>query len=277
MRDTTSAFWYLAQQDTVVIAELIEFTHSTQMFRWTTSNDKIVSSGYTYIPFAGGTGGGIEESIDLGISTIDFVVINSGNELDPIIQANELDMALMTVRRVHVSTPDGGSIEIYRGKVGDYGVTRQQISGQARNFFNSINIQWPPYTYMDQCAWRFGGAGCGINTTSYTVVSTASPVSSGYRLGANCAINSISNGYYNKGRFTFTSGANSGTARSVRNHTAAGLIEFSHAYPYNISSGDTFSLYPGCSKRLIDDCTSKYNNVRNALAFPWIPKQENAF
>ena len=276
MRSANSVFWALSQQDNVNIAELIEFSSRFYTWRWTTANQDIVSSGYTYTPMPGGPGGGIEESIDLGISTILFTLTNSGDEFNPVLQANDLDMASVIVRRIHVSTPDAGSIEIYRGKVGDYTFTRDQITGQARNFFNSINVQWPYYTYMDQCAWRFGGVGCGFDTSSITVSSTASPVSSGYRLGAIASIASVAPGYYDRGRFTFTSGANSGCIRTVRVQSGS-RIEFSHVVPYDIASGDTFDLFPGCRKRMIDDCTSKYNNVRNFLGFPWIPKQEQAF
>jgi len=276
MRSTSSAYWYLAQQDNVNIAELIQLTSRTFTWRWTTCNQDIVSSGYTWVPFLGNTGSGIEESIDLAIATIDFTMANSGDDFRAVLEANELDMASIIVRRVHVSTPDGGSVEIYRGKVGDYVFDRNQITGQARNFFNSINVQWPPYTYMDQCAWRFGSTGCGYNTSSVTVSSTARAVTSGYRLGALVDIASKAVGYYDKGRFTFISSVNSGHTRSVRVHSGS-RIEFSHAMPYDIVSGSLFELYPGCRKRMIDDCTSKYNNVRNFLGFPWIPKQENAF
>jgi uncharacterized phage protein (TIGR02218 family) len=260
----------------VNIAELIEFSSRTFTWRWTTSNKNIVSSGYTYVPFLGGTGNGIEESIDLGIATIDFVVTNSGNDMEPVITANDLDMASIIVRRIHVGTPDAGSVEIFRGKVGDYTLNRDQVNGQARNFFNSINVQWPMYTYMDACAWRFGSEGCGFDTSSVTISTTAYPVSSGYRLGAFLNIASREIAYFEKGRFTFTSGSNSGQARSVRVHSGT-RVEFSHSMPYTIASGDQFQIYPGCRKRLVDDCTSKYNNDRNFLGFPWIPKQENAF
>lgn len=276
MREASSAFYALCQEDHVNIAELIEFSTRTYTWRWTTSNQDIVSSGYTFEPFPGQAGGGIEEGIDLRIATIDFTLQNSGGTFDAVLGANDLDMAGITVRRVHVSTPDAGSIEIYRGKVGDYVFDRKQINGQARNFFNSINVQWPYYTYMDQCAWRFGSVGCGFNTASITVSSTAYPVSSGDRLNVYANIASVSNNFYDKGRLTFVSGANSGHARSVRYQTG-NLLALSHSLPYAVSSGDQFQLYPGCSKRIVDDCTSKYNNVRNALAFPWIPKQESAF
>ena len=276
MRSVSSAFWLALQQDGISICELIELSARTKTWRWTTNNQAMVNSGNTYEVFPGQTSSGIEESSDLGISTIDFVLVNSGNEFDQLLRADEIDMAAVVVRRVITTSPDAGDIEIYRGKVGDYAYNRNQITGQARNFFNSINVQWPYYTYMDQCTWRFGGTGCGYDTTSVTVSSTAYPVSSGYRLGALTDLSSMANGFYDRGRFAFTSGANSGQMRTVRVHTGT-RIEFSHVVPYDVSSGDTFDLYPGCRKRILDDCTSKYNNTINALAFPFIPKQENAY
>jgi uncharacterized phage protein (TIGR02218 family) len=276
MRSVSSAFWLACQQDTVLITELITMTSKNKTWRWAISNDSVISSGYNYIPFPGNTAQGIEEGIDLTIATIDFTITNSGSDFDYLMANNDLEMASVVVKRVLTNSPDLGSVEIYRGKLGDYGYNRDQITGQARNFFNSINIEWPYYTYLDQCAWRFGSPGCGYDTSSVTVSSIVANVSSGYRLGVFVAISSKSPGYYERGRFTLTSGANSGSARSVRTHTGQ-LIEFSHAYPYPIADGDTFSLYPGCRKRLIDDCTSKFNNAGNFLGFPWIPKQENAF
>lgn len=276
MREASSVFYALCQEDFVNIAELITLQARTFTFRWTTSNQEIVSSGSIYTPFPGETASGIEEGIDLRIATIDFTLTNSGSDFDAVLSANDLDMASIVVKRVHVSTPDAGSIEIYRGKIGDYVFDRNQITGQARNFFNSINVQWPYYTYMDQCAWRFGSTGCGFNTSSITVTSTSYPVSSGDRLQVYVRVASVANNFYDKGRLTFTTGANSGHARSIR-YQVGNKLSLSHSLPYAISSGDGFQLYPGCSKRIVDDCTSKYNNVRNALAFPWIPKQENAF
>lgn len=276
MRDVSSAFWQALQEDNIQICELVTLSHYTGTFRWTTANQDIVNSGDNYTPFMGTTDRGIEESVDLGIGVIDFTMINSGDTFRAIIEANDLDMAGLLIRRVLVNSPNLGSVEIYRGKIGDYSHNRSQITGQARNLFGSINIQWPYYTYMDQCAWRFGSTPCGFNTASITVTGSSTPVSSGYRLGALCSVGSFAPGYYDRGRFTFTSGANSGYARTVRTSSGS-RVEFSHAFPYNISSGDRFSLYRGCRKRLVDDCHSTYNNARNALAFPWIPQQEKAF
>lgn len=277
MRSVSSVFWAALQQDGISICELITLTSKARTWRWAISNDIVVNSGQSYVPFPGNTAQGIEEGIDLTIATIDFTIVNSGTELDYLMSNSDLEMADILVRRVLVNSPDYGSVEIYRGKLGDYAYTRDEITAQARNFFNSINIQWPYYTYLDQCAWRFGSEGCGFDTSSVTVSSTCWPLAGGSRLGVNCAIQSQSSGYYDRGRFTFTSGANSGVARAVRIYEGGQTIYFSHAVPFDVASGDSFSLYPGCRKRMIQDCTSKYNNAKNFLGFPWIPKPENAF
>ena len=273
----SSAFWEALQQDGLEICELIELDSNTKSFRWTTCNVPIVSSGTTYLPFPGGSSGGIEESSDLGVTTIDFTMINSGGQFDELLITNELDMASVVVRRVFINTPDLGSMEIYRGKLGDYQYSRTAITGEARNIWNSANIDWPYYTYMDQCSWRFGSAGCGVNVSSNTVTGSEIVSVSSQRVFqlTSGAISPIGDGYYQAGRFTFLTGANSGIVRSIFQQSSD-LIGLSHPVPYTVTASDQWSISPGCRKRLVDDCTSKFNNSSNFLGFPWIPRQEAA-
>jgi hypothetical protein len=95
-----------------------------------------------------------------------------------------------------------------------------------------------------------------------------------------CASGTISRSYTNDrfkfGRATAITGANSGMIRSIMDQTADQLT-FSHPFAYTISSGDQFSIWPGCLKRTIEDCTSLYNNSKNNQAFQNIPNETDAF
>ena len=278
MRDINSAFFSRLQDsnNSINIVELIELQGRTNTWRWTTGNKTVVSSGNSYVPFPGRNEQGMEEGIDLNISVVGFVLSNSGGAFNELLDSNQLDFADITVRRVFVDTPDLGSMIHFTGKLGDYSYDRREISGEARNLFNSANVQWPYYTYMDQCAWRFGSEGCGVDTSSITIgvttILSASRISLVTQTGS---LSGYGNGYFLKGKATFTNGQNSGEVRSIRAHTGD-LLAFSHDLPYDISSGDTLDIYPGCRKRLIEDCTSKYDNSSNFLGFPWIPRQEQA-
>lgn len=280
MRGVNSAFFTALQQDVVLITELITLQTQTRDWKWTTNNVPVVSSGSTHDPFPGGTGSGIEESTDLGIATVDFVLANSGGAFDELLDGGDLDMAAVSIRRVLTNSPDLGSMTIFSGKLGDYSYTRRQIMGQARNEFDGVDIKWPYYTYMDQCAWRFGSVGCAFDTTTI-VVSGQLDLSGSDKLNALVGSASLTNsgyaaGHFDRGRITFLTGSNSGQIRTIRSQSGD-QIDFSHAVPFDVTSGDFFKIFRGCRKRPIHDCLSVFNNSSNFLGFHWIPRQENAF
>ncbi len=215
----------------------------------------------------------------MGIATIDFLLSNSGfNEL---IKGGNMDFADIVIRRVLTNSPDLDSMEIYRGKLSDFTYDRNQITGQARNIWNGMSTQWPYYTHMDQCAWRFGGVGCAFDTSSITVQSGTMIASASENLqiavgGSGFVSSGYLNNHFDRGRFTITGGVNSGEVRTIRAQSGD-AIDLSHALPFAVSSGDGYTIFRGCRKRLLEDCTSTFNNSSNFLGFPWIPRQENAF
>lgn len=281
----SSLFYQRLQADGLEIAEFIdlEFVNSTA-FHWTTANQPMT---YTlsgvptaYLPFPGGTGTGIEESIDLGVSVLDFTMANTGSALQEQLLVGDFALAGLKIGQSFIDTPDLGRMEIYVGKIGDFAYDRHELTGQARNLWKSLNVSWPYYTYQDKCAWRFGSAGCGFNTSSITIAINTVNVSSSdtlnIMLNSGTLTQSYAPGRFNLGRATFTGGVNSGLIRAIRTHTGD-LLSLGQALPNGNFAGMTLSIYPGCQKRLIDDCHSTYNNDKNFLGFPWIPTFEQAF
>lgn len=278
MRSVSSAFWAAMQTDALVMCELIDLTTRNNTYRWCTNNQPIVSSGYTFDPFPGGSEQGAEESTTLAIGTVNFTVANTGN-LTTLLSANAMDRSEVYVRRVFVDSPDLGALPVFRGELADFTRNRLAISGQARNLLQSAGRNWPIYTYLDTCVWRFGSTGCGFNTSSVTVttslnVSSSTPIV--LRATSGSLVGSYAPGQLERGRVTILSGANSGQVRTVRVSTGD-LMALSHSLPFPVSGDTMFSIYPGCRKRFIDDCTSKYNNANRFLGVPWMPKQEQAF
>jgi uncharacterized phage protein (TIGR02218 family) len=278
MRAINSAFYERLQRDGLQIAEIIELSTRTQTFRWTTCNVPIISSGNIYEPFPGQSLKGVEESTDLGVSISDFTVANTG-DIRSLVKGNQIDMADVVISRIFPDTPDLGRLEIYRGQIGDYTYNRHQVTGQARSQMQGNNQMWPYYTYMDVCAWRFGGTGCGFDTSSITVTTSlivSSSTTQLLRSATGAIANSFSPGQLEFGKLTMLSGANSGQVRTIIGNSGDLLI-LSHPLPFPISSGQLISVYPGCRKRLTEDCRSRFNNSSAWLGFKWIPRQENAF
>jgi uncharacterized phage protein (TIGR02218 family) len=287
MRNVSSAFRARLQEDGQM-AELIELRTATHEFRWTTSNQDIFAtlsgSVVKYEPFPGGTPQGIEESSDMGVAVIDFVMANTGEIFKAMMSGGDFSMADLSISRVFVDTPDLDRMVIYMGRIGDYSYNRVAMTGQARNRWGGVATQWPYYTYRDHCGWRFGSPGCGFDVTSVTYAVPNLNVNVGSSTTANILLNgsggflsqSFSNGRFDFGRLTVTGGVNSGQVRTIRVHTGD-MLSLSHPLSINSLAGATFSIFPGCRKRLVEDCASLYNNAENFLGWPWIPIQETAF
>lgn len=281
-----TAFYDRMQEDGLRMALLIDLETNGPSFRWTSANDPItytLSGNVTkYEPFPGQTLDGLRRSNDMQVSVIDFIVANTGTLLQDLISGYDLDLATVKIGRVFIDTPDLGRMDLFEGRMADHTYDRNAIAGQVRNRWNSANVSWPYYNYQDKCAWRFGGTGCGFDTSSITLT-----FSSGNLVTASCdqlnitlvsttLAQSYSNGRFDFGRITITDGPNSGHIRTIRSHSGD-LLQLSHKLPVNSFSTFDFSIFPGCRKRRIEDCRSLYNNDENFLAWPWIPIQEDGF
>lgn len=285
MRNISSAF-YGKLQESGELVELIDLECRNVSFHWTTGNNRLFAtlSGdlVEYLPFPGGTPAGIEESSDLGVAVIDFMMANTGAVFSSVMAGGDFATATLRVSRVFADTPDLDRMYIYQGQIGDYSYNRQTVTGQARNRWRGAQTQWPYYTYQDNCGWRFGSFGCGFNTASVTLTVTNSDVLVGsstnlaIRMTSGFLSNSYANERFDFGRFTVTGGVNSGQVRTIRQHSGD-LLMLSYPLSVNCLDAIAFDIFPGCRKRLINDCKSLYNNTRNFLGFPWVPIQENAY
>lgn len=286
VKSISQAFEDKLQTDGFKLAMLIDLETNNYSYRWTDSNRPItytLSSNPTeYLPFPGTTGNGLRQSSDLGVSVIDFIVANTGSLFGDLVNVYELDYATVKIGRVFTDTPDLGRLELFQGELADYSYDRNAIAGQVRNQYRSNRVRWPHYNYQDKCAWRFGSTGCGIDTTSYEVSFTAANIEASSTDGLDVTFvaatltQSYANARFNFGRLTVTDGPNSGSVRTIRNHTGD-LLQLSHQLPVNSFATFGFTVYPGCRKRRIADCKSIYNNAENFLGHPWIPIQEDGF
>lgn len=77
-------------------------------------------------------------------------------------------------------------------------------------------------------------------------------------------------GTFDGGKITFTSGLNAGRSMEIKGYVP-GLLVLALPMPYPVAVGDAYSLVPGCGKRVIEDCYSRYSNVVNFRGEPWRP------
>jgi hypothetical protein len=164
------------------------------------------------------------------------------------------------------------------GRISDFAWDRNQISGSVRDNWNSALQRWPYYNFQDGCIWKFGSPACGFDTSSVTIT-TSIDVASSTTIAVLCHSGSLTqsynNGFFDFGRFQATGGVNSGSVRTVRAHSGD-LLLMSHPFGATVASLEA-TVYPGCRKRRISDCRSKYDNEHNFFGNEWIPIQEDGF
>lgn len=279
----SSAYWLKLQQDDVRMAVAIDLFTPGDAFHWTTQNDDVAmdnSSGnaVTYTPFPGVPLGGTRKATDLTITTVNMIMANSGGVFDALILGKELGRSEIVLRRYFTDTPAFGTVEIMRGKIADFKWNRDEITGSVRDRWDSANQTWPYYNFQDGCIWKFGSPACGFDTSSVTITLSVD-VASSTQLKIMCVSGSLTQSYDNDfftfGKFSATGGVNSGQVRTVRAHSGDQL-DMSHQFGGVVSSLEA-KVFPGCRKRRITDCVSKYDNQVNFNGHEWIPIQENAF
>lgn len=280
-----TAFWQRLQGDNIDMCELVDLElPNGASFHWTTANQPLtytLSGDLTvYQPFPGAGATGFEDGIDLSVAVIDFVMANTGSVLQGQLLSQDFALGKLNIGEVFTDTPDLGRMPVYNGKIGDFSYNRHELTGQARNLWKSLNIQWPYYTYNDNCGWRFGSKGCGFNTASVTINVTSVVVGSSdvtkLLLPSGTLSNSFADGRFNFGRATITSGTNSGSVRPIMAHTGD-LLTLAYPLSNTDLTGIKVSIYPGCNKRIIDDCKSLYNNTKNFFGFWTMPKEGDAY
>lgn len=95
------------------------------------------------------------------------------------------------------------------------------------------------------CRWQFGDRFCQVALGPLMVTGT---VDSGLgQRGFTDAARAEAAGYFRRGRVTFTTGDNAGVSAEIKGHDAGGLFGLWPRLPFGISTGDQYSMTPGCS------------------------------
>lgn len=80
--------------------------------------------------------------------------------------------------------------------------------------------------------------------------------------------------YYDGGLVRFETGDNAGILREIKsaNLDSGGEVSLSLylRMPFNVSAGDTFTIWPGCDKSP-GTCQSRFSNIFNFQGFPYVP------
>ncbi len=83
------------------------------------------------------------------------------------------------------------------------------------------------------------------------------------------------NANFQQGTITFTSGVNSSVSATVGSVVAGTSLSLLYPLESVPAAGDTFTVYFGCDHTQ-STCQSKFRNLANFRAFPYVPPPQMA-
>lgn len=127
-------------------------------------------------------------------------------------------------------------------------------------------------TFSPGCKKKFGGTelfGCNKNLAAITVTGSVTSVTSPTIFRDSSRTEAVD--WFGAGEITFTSGSNVGLAPvKIKDYAADGTVTLYDAPYYALTNGITYSMVPGCRKRL-EDCRDKWANILRFGGDPWVP------
>ena len=187
------------------------------------------------------------------------------------------DNAEVTLHLVNWSAP-AERLLLRVGRLGE--VTREDGAFRAEIRGLAAALDQPNgRVFRPTCDADLGDARCGIDLGLAAYRGTGTVLSAyGNRRFSVSGLGAFAAGWFERGKLTWTSGANSGRAAEVRAHRiAVGAVTIELWQPMHgaIATADGFTVTAGCDKRFAT-CKAKFANPVNFRGFPHMPGNDFA-
>lgn len=148
------------------------------------------------------------------------------------------------------------------------------IKADVLSELNLLDTPMPRDVYQTQCKNQVFDPDCGLARAAWQVTGTVNAVTAGTtsRSGFGSAL-AQPDGWFNLGTVQFTSGANAGIKRTVKNFGGGGFY-FALPWPAAIALTDAFVALPGCNRSLDGNGCAKFSNRGRYRGEPFIPQPE---
>lgn len=124
------------------------------------------------------------------------------------------------------------------------------------------------------CDADLGDSRCGIDLDHGDYKATGTVIAAGdRRVFTASGLGGYASGWFERGRLTWTGGANDGREAEVRGHRKQdgdAVIELWQPMHHDIAETDNFVVRAGCDKRF-ETCRTRFDNTINFRGFPHMP------
>ena len=279
-------------------AELYEITLSGgTVIRFTDYDLPLTVGANTYAANVIVTRGPLSQRVGLDVQTLDLSLAPqldaptafsvAGMGFLRAVKLGLLDSARLSMRKVFMTmaTNTDGSLPVktngesvlwFTGRVADSSAGRVSASLVVESDLSLLNVSMPRNLIQSGCLHTLFDAGCTLskaaNTSTGTVSATGPNTATSFTTGLAQATD-----FFALGIITFTSGTNSGIARTIQGHSSTGgKITVYAPFPNVPATGDAFSIVPGCNKQQ-STCSSKFSNIVHFRGYPYVPVPETLY
>ncbi|MFP4615562.1 MAG: DUF2163 domain-containing protein [Thiohalorhabdus sp.] len=251
---TLATCWRLELQDGTVLG-------------FTDHDRDIDYDGTTYEASSGFDASAIATGADLAVDELEVDALLGGTGItEAEIAAGRYDHAEIEIFSINYEDKSQGRIIWRRGWLGEVqprdGVATVEVRGLSQALKQTIGE-----TYTPACRADLGDSRCGVDLDALRVTGEATAVTD--QATFSDSGRSESEGYFDYGVVTWTSGDNEGLRMEIKGFDGEQFVLF-EPMPYPIATGDTYEATPGCDKRL-ETCRDQYDNVINFRGEPYIP------
>lgn len=266
----TTLINYLAANSQFFMADLVQITlvnslgfTTSQVYYWTEADTNLTYNGQVYTAAVDQGGqpllerGAIRTERGLKSSTMDLTLYCGqsakilGVNAQLAAHNGAFDMAEVLITRVVMPTWGDcstlGGCVLFDGVVASVEIGSTEVVLHVASWIQNLSIQMPRTLFLPQCANTFCDASCGLSLASVTQTGT---VAAGSTTTSINGLPSKAANYWQNGVITFTSGANTGVSMAISAYAAGGAATLVMPLPNAPSTGDAFSVYPGCAKTL---------------------------
>ena len=294
MKPSTTPLSDLLATRQFAIADLYTFAliDGTTLY-YTSAGVDVTYGGHTYLsggqvgPYFEGTGGGkpsFKWVRGLQVDTLQFDVIPKDATIESVsfliaLQRGAFDGAVVTLSRAYDTSATFSAVvgifTLFVGRVGDITCGRLKATFTINSQLELLNQNMPRNLYQSNCVNTLYDASCTLTKASYAVNGSVAASSTSSLINTTSPSNST--GYFDMGAIAFTSGVNNGVWRTVKAyvHGSPSTITLISPLPIAPATSDTFTIYPGCDKTQ-STCTSKFSNLVNFRAMPYVPENSTA-
>jgi hypothetical protein len=252
--------------------------------RWTGADRPINANGNSFALGPAIKRGAISEKRGVEVATLSCEITGggpydliNGQPVIDFIRRQGLDGAIVKLEQAFAPTWASMALDGALGtliRFGGRNTSVPEIKGDAASLtFSSwmilLNQMMPRNLYQAACLHTVYDAGCTLNPASFSTAGHITAVTGPIDFTSNLSLVADD---YALGRIVFTSGANNGLSRTVRNNDSSGF-SLIQPLPGPMAIGDNFTAFPGCDLTS-GRCLTRFNNLDNFKGTEFVPQPQ---